>query len=186
MKLTGLWKEGLLQLFSYFDSVYVESHICVIHSSTYREPGEFDLIISSCLPMPGCLTLAITVFSMSMIHIQGHFLGPSLFQSEIERGIQLFICNMQQLWSSFPEASVTMATCNSGRIETGCRMPSSGANFQPAMAQEMLMRSLHSLRQLRSHVESQTLLIHNFSSFKYSNGWNSDFWICPRLPYRGK
>lgn len=129
MKLIGLWKEVLLQLFSYFDSVYVESHICILHSSTYREPGEFDLIISSSFPMPGCLTPGIMVFSMSMIQIQGHFLGPSLFQSEIERGIQLFICNMQQLWSSFPEASVTMATCNSGRIETGCRLPSNGANF---------------------------------------------------------
>lgn len=26
------------------------------------------------------------VFNMSLIHMQGYFLGPSLFQSEIERG----------------------------------------------------------------------------------------------------
>lgn len=83
--INGFYK-GIFQLFRYSDSVYRESHICILHSSTYTEPGEFDSITSSSFPMPCSLTSGIMVFGMSMIQIRGHFLGPSLFQSEIERG----------------------------------------------------------------------------------------------------
>ena len=84
--LMRFWKGGFFQLFRCSDSVSVESHICILHSSTYIEPGEFDFIISSRFPMPWWFTPSIMIFSISMIQIQGHFLGPSLFQSEIERG----------------------------------------------------------------------------------------------------
>lgn len=77
-------KGRIIAAFQIFDSVYVESHICILHSSTYREPGEFDLIISSSFPMPGCLTPGIMVFSMSMIQYKDIFLGLHCFRVKLK------------------------------------------------------------------------------------------------------